>query len=149
MSNVSIFGCKLNETSKTLAEHGWRVIGLQTSDIGPQIITWQTAGGTICSFHDGMLTIKGSLPSGLQSFMDAGGLLPSGPYPTVQVFGEHSLTTEEYEKFVWRMADLPRHPIPGDQNYDEKHAAHHAAKEHAYNQWEAAVAAVHGPREES
>lgn len=148
MSEVSIFGCTLKETTESMRANGYNMTTIETTAAVPGCISWVTAGGTRCSIYEGMLTIKGSLPSGIQSFLDAGGILPSGPYPKVSVF-EHSLPAEEYEKFVWRMADLPRHPIPGDQNYDEKHAAHHAAKEHAYNQWEAAVAAVHGPREGS
>lgn len=147
MSEVSIFGCVLNETTESMRTNGYRMTTLETTAAIPAIMSWVTAGGTICSIYQGMLTIKGSLPSGIQSFLDAGGQLPSGPYPEVSIFGPHSLPTEEYEKFVWRMADLPRHPVPGDENYEEKHAAHHAAKEDAYNRWEAARDAVHGPRE--
>jgi hypothetical protein len=143
MSNVSIFGCILNETTGTMAENGYRMTTLITADIGPQIMSWVTTGGTICSFYEGMLSIKGSLPSGLQSFMDAGGTLHSD-HPEVAVHGEHSLPTETYERYVWRLAALPPHPVAGEDNYDANHAAYHAAKEQAFDEWDAARNAVHG-----
>jgi hypothetical protein len=91
-----------------------------------------------------MLSIKGSLPSGIQSFMDAGGKLPNHPYPEVAVFGEHSLPTETYERYVWRLAALPPHPVAGEDNYDANHSVYHAAKEQAFDEWDAARKAIHG-----
>jgi hypothetical protein len=142
MSHVSIFGCILNETSQSLRENGWKVIS-ESCATGPNIIVWLTTGGTRVSYLDGMLSINGSLPSGLQSFADAGGTLHSD-HPEVAVHGAHSLPIEAYERLVWRLADLPAHPRVGDDDYDAMHAAYHAEKEKAYDEWEAARNAVHG-----
>jgi hypothetical protein len=142
MSHVSIFGCILNETSQSLRENGWKIIS-EPSAAGPNIIVWLTTGGTRVSYLDGMLSINGSLPSGLQSFADAGGTLHSD-HPEVAVHGEHSLPRETYERYVWRLAALPPHPTAGDDDYEKMHAAYHAAKEQAFDEWDAARKAVHG-----
>jgi hypothetical protein len=137
MTKIWIKDCFLATTRQSMLENGFAMTGP---------MSWVTGGGTALSYSDdGTLMIEGSLPSGLQSFCDAGGALPKEIWFQIS---QNSLETQVYREFLEGMANLPPHPDStwGDK-WEAAHNLHHAAKEAVYAAWDAARDAVHGSRE--